>query len=115
MWEKYLDVFPLAHETGYKIIQVSMGANGVRWGTAEADDLLSREIEIQALANWQLIAMMPSEAKERVNLKFVDMNVREFTCRLVGKFLGDFDLDKLIKKLSMSGVMVEVHEFELSE
>ena len=109
-------MFSLSHEPGCKILPISMRANGVTYGTPEGDEFIKREVEIQAKAGWNLVAVMPSEAGERVNLKFTDVKKRVFSCQLIAHVFGDFTEQKLIDKLSRLNIVVElIDDFEIKE
>lgn len=105
MWQSFVKSFPLAPFPGFKICQVSMGANGVQWGTKAADDFIKREVDIHEAAGWQLVAIMPSEGKERINLRFADVNIRQFSCQVTGKITGEMSEHEMLEKLSEVGII----------
>lgn len=105
MWQSFVKSFPLAPFPGFKITQLSMGANGVKWGEKSGDDFIKREVDIHEAAGWQLVAIMPSDGKERVNLRFADVNIRQFSCHVTGKITGEMSERELLEKLSEVGII----------
>lgn len=105
--------FTLEFSPGHKICQISMRANGVDFGTNEGDEVIQREIDIQAKSGWDLVALMTSEGKERVNLKFSDGKKRAFSCQLKGAITGELSVKKLIDKLQKIGIIAHVSNFDV--
>jgi hypothetical protein len=112
-WKQAHKTTRLQNESGYIWVGFSPAANGFRVDSPECDDFIQLQVAMYEKEGWMLAEYSISLSGERVNLRFKDTREKEFSCKIVGKFRGRIDVDKLAQLLSRVGIEATIEQFEL--
>jgi len=114
-WQDAPKTTKISHEDGYMWLGISPVANGMAFGSLECDNFLQFHCDVYEKMGWQLVGYSVSLSQERVNFRFKDTREKEFSCKILGKFRGKIDADKLVELLARVGIEAIIEGFELCQ
>ena len=114
-WQDAPKTTKIQAEDGYMWVGLSPGANGLSFGSRECDDFLQFHCDVYEKMGWSMVGYSVSLSKERINFRFKDTREKEFSCKIVGKFRGKIDADKLVDLLARVGIECKIEAFELCQ